>query len=931
MNYRHLVPSRLVIVLGLLLWGAGAAWSATVDVLLRGLQDQAAGKSEASFWYDRLIAIEPTPLADGDLRIGVVLHLDGPTLPDLGAVPGLVVGSVVGEVATARLPLRSLDRLADVAGIRHVAAARMLQTRMDIAAPAAGVDLVWNGAPAYTGRGVLVGVIDSGIDWRHDDFRNADNTTRIKAIWDAFGSGSAPPAGFAYGAQWTETQINTALQGGAAVTQQDLDGHGTHVSGIAVGNGRASSGQFRGVAYEADILFCKPYDNGFPEDKTIDAMTYLVQQAQARQQPIAINMSLGGHFGPHDGTSAQEQVVNTLSGQGVVFCIAAGNEGEDFLAEAGPAPNHSFVFRVLDYTPQPDNGDDGWIVAIWYAGDTNMTVTLGVGGGFADPVPSGSTLSGNSNAGFISIDNASQGNDPTNGDRVCLIQVDDRNGTNVAAGDWTITVSGGTGTAHAWMLFASMTAGFPNSTQAFSIGMPATAEAAVSVGAWKSRNSWTSISGTTNYAPGTSWGDAPIGARAPFSSLGPTRDGRQKPDISAPGMAILSTYSQDQTPAAPNNLRTPGGRYWATQGTSMATPLVCGIVGLMFEKNPNLTAAEVRSVLRSTTTRDGFTGGQPWTPAFGTGKVDAAAAMAAITGFAPASGDIDDDGRTTILDVILLVNHILDPTGHPLATDQRAAADVFPAGGGDGVLNISDVTRIVAFILGTATPGRALPAAAPVAFAVGDLVFADGAWWAPVTVTGEHVAGMQFALTLDGAAWLPDAVQLDQTTGGAVAVAAGAAGDQVRVMVYAADNRLPAEGVTVRVPLQLPAGAPGGAEPRVTGLLVADPLGFAREVQIVRGAGALPPVRFVQVSPNPARGDAVIAFQLGRGQDVRVGVYDLRGRRLREFPLGSLGAGSHSVAWDGRDLDGRELAAGLYLVRVSTPEQQETRKVVVGR
>jgi subtilisin family serine protease len=927
-----MTKQRLMFVLAVLFcFGSATAWAATLDVLLRGLQEQAAGKTETGFWYDRLIAVEPVPLADGDLRVGVILHLEG-GLPDLSLVPGLTVGSTTGRIATARLPLRSLPALAAIDGIAHISAARVLQPTLDVAIPAAGVDLVWNGAPAYTGEGVLVGVIDSGIDWRHDDFRNPDGTTRIKAIWDAFGTGSAPPDGFAYGAEWTESAINAALLGGPVVTQQDTDGHGTHVSGIAVGNGRASDGLYTGVAYASDILFCKPYDNGFPEDKTIDAMVYLVQQAEARQQPIAITMSLGGHFGAHDGTSAQEQVVDTLSGPGVVFCIAAGNEGEDFLAEAGPAAGHQFVLRVLEYEPNPGAGDDGWIVSVWYPGTANMSVSLGIGPDATDPIPPGTTASGNTGFGFITIDNASQGPDPANGDRLCLIQVDDRNGTPVAAADWTITVTGGTGTAHAWLVFSSMTAGFPNSNQSFSLGMPATAEAAVSVGAWKSRNSWTSIAGPVSYSAGTTWGDAPIGARAPFSSFGPTRDGRQKPDVSAPGMAIVAAYSQDQTPAAPNNLRIPGGRYWVTQGTSMATPLVCGIVGLMFEKNPNLTAAEVRSILRETAVRDAFTGPDPWTPGFGTGKVDAVAALAAVTGFVAADGDIDGDGRTTILDVILLVNHILDPIAHPLTTEQRAAADVFPAGGGDGLLNISDVTRIVAFILGTATPGRALPAAPPVTVAVGALEHSDGAWHVPVTVSGEHMAGFQFALALEGAVWLPDALPV--AAEGGVSVAAATAGDQVRVLVYAPDNRLPAAGVTVRVPVQLPGGhdaAQASAEPRLAGLLVADPLGFAREVEIIRGAVALPPVRFVQISPNPARDSATLAFQLGRGQDVQVGIYDLRGRRLRAFALGQLGPGAHTVAWDGRDADGRNVAAGLYLVRLRTPEQQETRKLVLGR
>jgi hypothetical protein len=158
-------------------------------------------------------------------------------------------------------------------------------------------------------------------------------------------------------------------------------------------------------------------------------------------------------------------------------------------------------------------------------------------------------------------------------------------------------------------------------------------------------------------------------------------------------------------------------------------------------------------------------------------------------------------------------------------------------------------------------------------------------------------------------------------------VVASATGDQLRVLLYDLDNRLPAGGVTIHVPY---AAATAG-EPTVSSLLVTDPQGHAREFEIIRGAGTLPPVRFVQVAPNPARDDATVAFQLGRGQEVRVGVYDLKGRRIREFALGELSAGAHSVGWDGRDANGHDVAAGVYLVRLTTPEQVETRKVVVAR
>ena len=424
-------------------------------------------------------------------------------MPDLGAIDGLVVGSVVGDIATARLPLSSLDQ--PRRGARH-RAHRAPRT-------SCGPCSTWrsrrptsttSGAarPAYTGAGVLVGIIDSGIDWRHDDFRNANGTTRLKAIWDLWGAGSAPPTGFAYGAEWDQTEINASLTGGGAVNEVDNNGHGTHVSGIAAGNGRASSGQYSGVAPEADLLFAKPFNNGgFAEDKTIDAMNYLVQKAHALGQPIAINMSLGGHFGAHDGTSAQERVIDDLSGPGVVFCVAAGNEGENYLAEAGAGRQPRLrPARARPTTPRPAPATTSG----WSSSGTRATTS---------PTVSLTDQRHDHHAGPVRPDRHAEHDrrlhhhrqrEPGRRPRQRRQALPRSRSTtaaaiDVAAIDWTINVDGGAGNAHAWLVQSTMTAGFPNSDQSYSLGMPACAESAVSVAAWKTRNTWPGTGGTFGY------------------------------------------------------------------------------------------------------------------------------------------------------------------------------------------------------------------------------------------------------------------------------------------------------------------------------------------------------------------------------------------------------------------------------------------------
>ncbi len=907
---------RFTLVTALLIISAMAS-AATVDPLLLGLQaDKSPDRNsvEPGLQYERIIA---TTNSDDGLTIGVIMYLNG-SKPDFTSVAGLIPGSVSGNIATARLPLSSLNQLANVAGIDHIAASRIMWPTMDLAVPAGRVTEVWNGSPAYTGEGVLVGIIDSGIDWTHDDFKNGDGTTRIKAIWDLFGTGT-PPAGFAYGAEYSEAQINAG-----SVDEEDLSGHGTHVSGIAAGNGNSHSGVYRGVAFESDILFAKPFDdsfNGFPEDKTIDAINYLVQKAESLDQPLSINMSLGGHSGPHDGTTAQEQVINNLSGEGVVFCIAAGNEGEASLHDSASANGGSMDFSIPAYAAIPGVNNDYAMISIWVDGATSPSVTISHAGATIGPVASGVADGASTASGVVVIDNASGGADPTNGDKQIFVQWDDRNGTDVASGDWTITLNGGAGTAHSWKLTSTMSTHFPDSDQLYSVGTPGTAEKAITVAAYKTRNSWLSQAGNVGYPPGTTWGDADIADIAPFSSIGPTRDDRQKPDLAAPGMAIVSCYSDQTTPIPQAVLMITGGDYFVTQGTSMASPFACGVVALMLEKNGDLTAEEVRTILRNSAYTDAYTG-SVWNNVFGMGKIDAQAAVAAVAGpVDPAGGDIDGDGTATVLDVILLVNYILDPVTYPLSQESRAEADVYPPANGDGTLNVSDLARIVDFILDQDSPGKIRGEAQPVRLTMGRFERHDGVWWLPVTLDGNSMAAGQIAITVEGATWQPGSIVTDQEN--QFQVAARSSSSQLRVLVYDLDNELPGQGVTLHLPFET--DNPG--RPEINGVLVVDSDGHSSEISIVDIRNSFQPQ--LTVAPNPVITGTTVSFRTAPGEPFTLSVYDLRGRLIRTLKKGTGLADTGAVAWDGRDSAGRQLATGVYLMRLRSAHQQISRKIVL--
>lgn len=908
-----LVASLMIMLVG------GLAQAGTIDPLLVSLRAQRAGKAgraPGDLDFTRLLAIEPTGRF-ADPIVGVIMDLEpAASLPD--DVPGLLVGSRHGTMATGRLPLSSVPLLASRPGVHHVQASRLMWPLLDAAVPAGRVDQVWAGTPAYTGDGVLVGVIDSGIDWRHPDFASTGGQTRIVAIWDLWASGT-PPTGFAYGAEYTAAAIDAGT-----ANQRDFSGHGTHVTGIAAGNGQASADLYRGVAFEADILVAKAWSDvhqGFAEDRTIDAMNYLVQKAASLGQPIAINMSLGGHFGPHDGTRPQEQLIDQLSGEGVVFCVAAGNEGESSIADQAPASSGTLTYRIASYTPNAGTDNDFANLIIWVDGAVSPTVTVQGGGMTVGPVFGGVLDGASGVGGTVVVDNASSGADPLNGDRLIIVQFDDRNGTPPAADDWTITLAAGTGTAHAWHISSSMTAGWPLSDQRYSVGMPASSAAAVTVGALKTRNQWPSLVGPVGYNPDGAWGQVALGDRAPFSSIGPTRDGREKPDLTAPGMAVVSCYSQDTDPVAHDQLLVGGGRYLATQGTSMAAPFACGVVALMLEKNPALTAAEVQSILRATAVADAQTGAT-WNEYFGAGKLDALAALAAVPGDGAASGDIDADGRVTVLDLVALVNHILDPVGSPLDGDAREAADAFPAPSGDGVLNAQDLALLIAFVLAEdpPTPG---PALAPVQLTVGDVVTAADGRWIPLTLTGAAVAAGQLVLRCEGAGWPPGPLVVDAPVG--VTVDAQVVGDEVRLMFFSLDPAPFVAGAELRVPVPVASALPPA---EASSLLVAAIGGERLEAGVLAGGQ---PRLTLRAGPSPSGGPFSIHYSLARQTAMDLSVYDLRGRRVRQLRVEPQAMGGGVVVWDGRDDLGHPASSGIYMVRLVVARDMMTRKLVLRR
>ena len=231
-----------------------------------------------------------------------------------------------------------LEALAGIEAVEYIEKPKRLFFQVENGRRVSCMTSVQIRPPKLYGAGVLVAIIDSGIDYANLDFRNADGTTRIYALWDQTIPGN-PPEGYVQGTEYTQEKINEALQQEnrtermKIVPSEDRSGHGTAVAGIAAGNGRGSKGaRYQGVASESGILVVKlgtPREEGFPRTtELMQAIDYVVKKAQRAGRPVAINISFGNTYGSHTGTSLLERFIADIANLWKsVICIGMGNEG----------------------------------------------------------------------------------------------------------------------------------------------------------------------------------------------------------------------------------------------------------------------------------------------------------------------------------------------------------------------------------------------------------------------------------------------------------------------------------------------------------------------------------------------------------------------------------------------------------------------------
>jgi subtilisin family serine protease len=571
---------------------------------------------------------------------------------------GVHVGTRAGSVWTALIPIANVEAFTKIKGISYIELDEPVCLKLDSVRKTTRVDSVQKGINlphAYTGKGVVVGVVDVGFDYTHPTFFDTSGSHyRISRVWEEKTVGF-PPAGFAYGNELTDSFAIQAEQ-----TDNSANTHGTHVVGIAAGSGFGSdsNSRYRGMAYESEIVLVGIMPDSSQWQNTgmsdfIDGINYIFTYAASVNKPAVINLSWGTPVGPRDGHSLFSEACDALTGPGRIFVCAGGNEGDaDIHLKKVFTPTDTVVSTFATFDPSL-NVKKVWI-DMW--GDTAKSFCLNVGlwhgGSIASTgyvcldnnLHSFNLIGTNHDTCFVNIvTSTSEFNGKPRIYLTLYSRVGDSVYLSVKANDGHINIWDGYVTQGEGYGGPLTSYGYPWATQGDSLYTTSdivATSSTISAGAYSAKTQFTNIYNVAyNFFAYTS-----LGQLVPFSSRGPTADERVKPDITAPGLCVVSSVSSfdaDYRPGGsgfsdvvssytdPNQ----GTKFYFAQfsGTSMATPCTSGIIALMLEANPNLTPTQVRNILAQTAILDTFTGVLPQQGlnTWGHGKINAYQAVIA--------------------------------------------------------------------------------------------------------------------------------------------------------------------------------------------------------------------------------------------------------------------------------------------------------------
>lgn len=555
--------------------------------------------------------------------------------------------SVLGQLATIAIPVEQIHAVLALPGLVKIELSRPLFRELDESIPAIRANEVRNnglpfgGAGKFTGSGVIVGIIDAGFKFDHHVFCDpADpKKTRILFFWDQdltpSGTESSPTlsGGSTYGVEYDKAKIETALNNANpySIVRTDPDSHGTHVAGIAAGNGSQSGGvanvscdchgafHYVGVAPEADLMFVKLDSSDHTElgesQHLVDAVTYIQQKAKALGKAAVINISLGDNLGAHDGTSLVEQWIDVtlllFASSGFAVVKAAGNQGNKKLhaqtnVPINTAPSNGKVELKFEVTPHTTGKTIE--IDIWYpdAHSLNCKITPPGNNLSNDTTTSpGSVVTATEQTKSSQIAIDSQLKDPDNDFKRIFITITPPVGDHTLTGSWTIELSNSSVSTpvpvNAWIQRDQPAKFTTFVTIPLTVSVPGTAQHIITVGNFNCKG-------------------RSKGAIAASSGRGPTLDGRLKPELCAPGTDIISANSNPDDGACCDCCY---DFYTAKTGTSMAAPHVAGAIALLFSKNKDLEHSDLRQMLTNPANLivDSFTGNTANND-YGHGKLD---------------------------------------------------------------------------------------------------------------------------------------------------------------------------------------------------------------------------------------------------------------------------------------------------------------------
>ncbi len=521
-----------------------------------------------------------------------------------------------GNLIAATVRLADLPRIAadpEVVAIEFAEGLRAPTPRLGEAAPgppSPGQRLI----DAEGGAGVLIGIVDvQGFDFAHEDFLDARGRTRFVRIWDQGGSRRPPPAGFAYGQEIGERHLAAAIAqqskpSGVPATsyepqsQMEDRSHGTHVASIAAGNlGLCRNARIAAVLVDLGGSLSDRRASFYDSTRLADAVDYLIGVAEELGLPVSINVSLGTNGHAHDGSSAISRWIDSaLTVPGRAVCVAAGNAGQD--APQSPSDLGYLFGRIHTAGRIAAKGltaDLEWLVIgsgvfdaseneleIWYGSSDRFGIAIQPPGmDWQEPVKPGEYIQNRQlpDGSFFSVYNELY--HPANGANYIAVYLTPYYSESVIRGvkpgTWRVRLEGlevRDGRFDGWI----------ERDDPYRVGgrywaLPSVFSEASIV----DRSTVSSLACGHNVIAVANL-DHERDRISVSSSQGPTRDGRAKPEIAAPGTEIV----------AARGFGAPGEAWTAMSGTSMASPFVAGVVGLMLARKPSLTAAQILGILQ---------------------------------------------------------------------------------------------------------------------------------------------------------------------------------------------------------------------------------------------------------------------------------------------------------------------------------------------